>query len=166
MIPLDQLTFWHWFALGAVLMILEVFVPGVVFLWLGVAAAITGIVFWTLPDLTLEMQLIVFAVLSVISVIAGRVFAGSREKSGDKPNLDQPGAQHVGAIYMLEETTLNGHGKVRIGDSLWSVELRPVGMELPKGGLVRVEDVEGATLIVESASDTAGWKSEVETDPA
>lgn len=164
MVPFEQLTFWHWFAVGAVLMILEIFVPGVVFLWLGVAAAITGIVFWTLPDLTLEMQLIIFAVLSVIAVILGRSVVKSRERPSDKPNLNQRGAQHVGAIYMLEEATLNGHGKVRIGDSLWSVELRPVGTELPKGGLVRVEDVDGATLIVESASDTA-WKSDVETDP-
>lgn len=165
MIPLDQVTFWHWFALGAVLMILEIFVPGVVFLWIGVAAAITGIAFWTLPGLTLEMQLVIFAVLAVITVFVGRAFVGAREKPSDKPNLNQRGAQHVGAIYLLEDATLNGHGKVRIGDSLWSVELRPPGTELPKGGLVRVEDVEGATLIVESAADAAGWKSDVETDP-
>ena len=164
MIPFDQLTFWHWFAVGAVLMILEIFVPGVVFLWLGLSAVVTGIVFWTLPGLTFETQLILFAVLSVVSVIAGRAVVGSREKPSDQPNLNQRGMQHIGAIYVLEDDTVNGHGKVRVGDSLWSVELRPVGAELPKGALVRVEDVEGATFIVESASDTA-WKSGVETDP-
>ena len=29
------LTFWHWLALGALLLLLEVFTPGFVFIWLG-----------------------------------------------------------------------------------------------------------------------------------
>ena len=43
MIPiLGAVEFWHWWALGGVLLIVEALVPGFVFLWLGVAASLVG----------------------------------------------------------------------------------------------------------------------------
>ena len=35
-------TFWHWLVLGGLLLLLEVFTPGFVFMWLALAAAVTG----------------------------------------------------------------------------------------------------------------------------
>ena len=39
-------TFWHWFALGGGLLLLEMLTPGVVFLWLALAAGLTGALLW------------------------------------------------------------------------------------------------------------------------
>ena len=44
--PAMTLTFWHWLALGALLLLLEVVTPGFVFIWLAVAAGLTGVVLW------------------------------------------------------------------------------------------------------------------------
>ena len=46
-------TFWHWFALGGGLLLLEMLTPGVVFLWLALAAGIAGALLWLAPGLTL-----------------------------------------------------------------------------------------------------------------
>ena len=37
------LTYWHWLIAGVVMLGLEMFLPGAVFLWLGVAACATGL---------------------------------------------------------------------------------------------------------------------------
>lgn len=158
---LKSLAFWHWLALGAVLMILEVMAPGVIFLWLGVAAMLTGALLWAVPNLPVEIQFIVFAVLSVVSVIIGRLIVGSRARESDHPELNQRGQQHVGAMYMLEDATVNGHGKVRVDDSLWAVEVGEGEKELPKGELVQVLDVKGSTLIIRSATDTT-WREGID----
>lgn len=158
---LKSLAFWHWLALGAVLMILEVVAPGVVFLWLGVAAMLTGGLLWYVPNLPVETQFIVFAVLSVILVIAGRLVVGSRARESDHPDLNKRGHQHVGAMYMLEGDTVNGHGKVRVDDSVWSVEVERGGSDMPGGDLVQVVDVKGGTLIIRSATDTT-WREGID----
>ena len=38
----ESISFWHWLAFGVAVMLVEVLVPGVIFLWLGIAAVITG----------------------------------------------------------------------------------------------------------------------------
>ena len=40
---LQLAEYWHWWVLGVVLVILEVFSPGVFFLWLGIAAGLVAI---------------------------------------------------------------------------------------------------------------------------
>jgi len=39
---LEQLTYWHWFILAALLIILEVFAPGAFMLWIGIAAGVVA----------------------------------------------------------------------------------------------------------------------------
>lgn len=160
MVWLETVTFWHWLALGAALTILEIVLPGMFLLWLGAAGFLTGGLLWLLPKLTIETQLIFFAVLSVLSVLVGRVVQrGSREEESDQPLLNQRGEQYVGGIYVLEDDMANGHGKVSIGDTVWSVEMTAdepgLPAAMPKGAFVKVIGVEGATLIVEPGSDWA-----------
>ena len=50
MIPLlGPVEYWHWWALGGALAIIEAFVPGFVFLWLGIAAGLVGSLLWVWP---------------------------------------------------------------------------------------------------------------------
>jgi len=151
--PLDHLVFWHWFALGALLLILEVLAPGVIFLWLGIAAIAVGAILFLVPGFTWEVQLIVFAVVAVVTTIGGRRIAATREQPSDEPNLNRRAERYIGHTYVLEDTTLNGRGKIGIGDTLWSAFVEPPGTDLMRGARVTVIDVDGATLIVESAGD-------------
>ena len=67
---LEQLEFWHWWIFATVLIIVEVFAPGAIFMWMGVAAGVVGFGLLLLPDTGWEIQFLVFAVLSVGSVPA------------------------------------------------------------------------------------------------
>jgi len=59
---LQHLTYWHWFILAAILIILEVFAPGAFMLWIGIAAGVVGAVLYFVPTLTWEYQFILFSI--------------------------------------------------------------------------------------------------------
>ena len=66
-----HLLYWHWFAVAAVLGTIEILAPGIFFLWLAVAALVTGLLVAVLTDMPLNAQLLVFVGISLISVFFG-----------------------------------------------------------------------------------------------
>ena len=70
---LDQVVFWHWWILAGLLLILELTSPAFFFLWIAIAAAAVGLLLLVFPSLALELQLVLFGVLSVVAVIAWRL---------------------------------------------------------------------------------------------
>lgn len=62
---------WHWWVLGALLLLLELLAPGVLFVWLALAAFTLGLVVFVLP-LPVALQLLLFAALSVAAFLIGR----------------------------------------------------------------------------------------------
>jgi inner membrane protein len=145
----DGLVEWHWLALGAVLAIVEIIAPGVFFLWLGVAAIATGLVLLVLPGLPWTVQILLFAALSVVAVYAGRRFFSGQGSASDHPGLNRRGDRYVGQIFTLEEATVDGRGRLRVGDGWW--RMTTTGGDLPAGVRVRVVAVEGTTLKVQAA---------------
>ncbi|MQA67087.1 MAG: NfeD family protein [Alphaproteobacteria bacterium] len=141
--------FWYWLAGGVLLMIAEVFVPGVTLLWLGVAATITGLVLIFLPDLALEFQGLIFAVLAVVSVVVGRmVYRADNNTPTDHPTLNRRAEQYVGQVYRLNAEPVDGRASVHIGDTVWNVVLRG-DAAAHSGDHVRVVGADGAVLVVE-----------------
>jgi len=140
---------WNWVVLGLVLMILEVAAPGIFFLWFGIAALIVGalsILFGQALGLGWQVQVVLFLVLSVIAVFIGRKLIGATDAASDEPLLNRRAEQLVGQVVTLEEATVNGRGRARIGDSLWRV----TGPDLAAGTRVRITDVDHGILIVEA----------------
>ena len=107
-----------WLSIGIVMCIAEMIVPGVFLLWLGIAALLTGMVVFILP-IPLAAQLLLFAVLSVASVYAGRRWSGSLEIPSDDPLLNDRLARLVGEPVVVEEAIVGGRGRVRVGDGVW-----------------------------------------------
>ena len=145
-----EIVYWHWLAVGALLIAVEVVVPGVLFLWLGIAAGLTGLLVLVFPGSGWEVHLLVFAVLSVASVYLGRRAFGRSEGSTDHPTLNKRGRRHIGHTFTLESRTVDGRGRMRVGDSSWSVVVDGTG-DLAAGTRVRVTGVDGATLRIASA---------------
>lgn len=141
---LEQVVFWHWWIVAGLLLILELILPSFFFLWLGIAAAVTGFVLLVLPSMSLEWQLVLFAVASVIAILAWRKVRETRPVQSDQPNLNRRGRQYVGRTFTLEKPIENGVGKVVVDDSTWRVK----GPDLPAGTHVRVTDVDGVIFIV------------------
>lgn len=144
---LNDITFWHWLIIGVLLVVLEIFAPGVVFLWIGVAALATGIVAWVFPDLALQWQVIFFAVLSVVSVLGGRAYLKRRPVPTDHPTLNRRGEQYVGRRFTLDAPIVGGYGKIHVDDSTWKVS----GEDMAEGTTVLVTGVDGTVLKVEAA---------------
>ncbi|NOT73144.1 MAG: NfeD family protein [Hyphomicrobium sp.] len=135
-----------WFAAAVVLFVLETIVPGVHFLWFGVAAAMTGAVALAAP-MAWQVQFIVFSVLSVITVFLMRRSGYGTNAKTDEPQLNVRGAQYIGRQVVVEEAIRNGRGKVRVGDTIWAAE----GEDAHKGDKVEVTGVNGTVLVVTNA---------------
>ena len=142
---LDQITYWHWWIAGVVLVIVEALLPGVVFLWMGIAAGVTGFILFFWPGIEWQAQVMIFAGLSVISVVAGRMWLRSRPTETEDPNLNRRGLQYVGRVFVLEQEISAGIGKIRVDDTMWRVS----GADLAAGRRVRVTGIDGATFLVE-----------------
>jgi len=142
---INNIAFWHWWILAGILLILELTVPMYFFLWLGMAAAATGLVMMVFPGMELETQLILFAVLSLVAVVAWRRYREISVPASDQPNLNRRGRQYVGREFTLNQPINNGIGKVMVDDSTWQVK----GPDLPAGTKIRVRDVDGVVFIVE-----------------
>ena len=146
---LETLAYWDWFIAGLVLVILEIFAPGAVFLWLGIAAGVVGAVVFFAPYLDWKFQFTLFAVLSVVSIVVSRRYLKRRPLETDHPNLNRRGAQYVGRDLILDAALSGGRGRLRVDDTTWRVE----GPDLPAGAKVRVTAVDGATLKIEANPD-------------
>ena len=109
---------WNWLILALVLFTLETVVPGVHFLWFGVAAVIVGGLAMA-TGMAWQYQFIVFGVISVLTVFFVRRYARSDMSASDLPDLNVRGQQYIGRSLVVEQAIQNGRGKVRVGDTLW-----------------------------------------------
>src|SRR5690606_24903688 len=73
---------WTWMIVGVLLLAAEIALPGNVLVWFGVAALLVGVLA-LLTDLAWQVELVVFAVLSVVLVLAGRRYFRRSDKSED-----------------------------------------------------------------------------------
>jgi len=148
MFPLiTSLGFWNWFILGLLLFILETIVPGVHFLWFGLAAVVVGVL-TAATDVAWQWQLIAFGVISVLTVFWVRRFYRAEVLQSDQPDLNVRANQYVGRSLVVEQAIQNGRGKVRVGDTLWTAE----GPDSPAGARVTVKEAKGTVLVVERAA--------------
>ncbi len=136
---------WAWIILGIVLIGLELLAPGVFFIWLGLAAIVTGLVDAAL-GLSWQVAALVFAGLSIAAVVLGRTLMRPSPQQDTQANqLNQRGQSLVGKVFTLETPIKDGEGRIRVGDSSWRV----TGADRFAGAKVRVVRVEGATLVVD-----------------
>ena len=68
----QEASYWHWWVLAVVLIILEVISPAIFFLWMGIAAGVVGLLVLIVPGMAWELQVVLFSAFSVASVVLGR----------------------------------------------------------------------------------------------
>jgi len=144
---LSSLGVWNWFILAVLLFILETIVPGVHFLWFGLAAVVVGGIALA-TGIVWQWQMIAFGVISVLTVFWVRRIYRAGVAHTDQPDLNVRANQYVGRSLVVEQAILNGRGKVRVGDTLWTAE----GPDSPAGARVTVKEAKGNVLVVERAA--------------
>ncbi len=142
---LERLEFWHWWVLAAGLIAFEVIVPSTFFLWSGVAAVVVGLVLLAASDIGWQLQVLLFALLSVINVVAWRYYAKARPGRSDDPQLNRRAERYIGRQFTLEEPIVNGRGSINADGIIWKIE----GKNFDAGIRVKIVGVDGVILKVE-----------------
>ena len=146
---LGSMTSWHWFALGAALLILEIVTPTFYMLWLGIAAVVTGLVMLVAPSLHWTWAITIFGVMSVISTILWQAFfANHRSQDAVRDlSLNQRTGRYVGRRAVVAESFRNGRGPILLDDTRWQAVCEGGG-ELEPGSSVEITGADGAILRV------------------
>ncbi len=139
---IQQVDYWHWWILAGILLLIEVLAPSFFFLWLAIAAAVTGLILLGVPELDWQYQLMIFSGLSVVSIALFRRYQRQHPATTDQPALNRRGEQYIGRTFTLEQPIVNRAGKLRVDDSTWRI----TGDDLPAGTRVTVTGVDGVVL--------------------
>lgn len=143
-----DVSFWHWFAFGLALLGIEIIVPTTLFIFPAISAALVGGVVMLAPEMDWRYQILLFAVLAVVSSIAWRMVHRNKPIETDHPNLNDRTSQYIGRQVTLTEPLQNGRGRVQLDDSHWQAKTGS-GETLEAGVTVKIVGADSATLIVE-----------------
>ena len=145
---LEEIVFWNWWVFALVLIIVEVLVAGTFFLWMGISAALVGLVLFLFPGLGWEMQLSLFAIFSVVSIILSRIWVASHARAGAPSTLNRRGSQYIGREFTLTDPIVNGIGRLNVDDTIWRIS----GPDMESGAQIIVDGMDGTILQVKLAS--------------
>jgi len=143
---INDIIYWHWLILAVALIILEILMPGAYFLWMGISAAAVGGAMFIFTEMPFLTQILIFAVLSVITVVIYKTHQKKNPIVTDEPALNRRGEQYIGRTVILTEAIVNGAGKTKVDDSTWKV----TGADMEMGVTVRVVAVDGTIFKVEA----------------
>lgn len=140
-----EFVFWYWWVLAVAFLGLEIVITGFFFLWLALSAFVVGGLLFMFPALSFDMQLLLFSLLAIGSVVAWRRYGAQKLSASDHPLLNRRGEQYLGRTFNLHAAIENGQGKIKVDDSIWKVH----GEDCPAGSKVKIVAVKGTVFEVE-----------------
>ncbi len=140
-----------WFLFGALLLIIELLAPGIVFLFFGAGAWLTAIVTF-FGDLSVEGQLLLFSSTSVLSLVSLRKMVRQKLFAASQSSNEALDDEFIDHRALAEgDFDSNGNGKVAFRGSSWKAR---ADAPVQDGQEVRIVRKESITLYVEPvASD-------------
>lgn len=138
-----------WFVVGLVMVLLEFAVPGVIIVFFGIGAWIVTILayFNILP--TLESQLLIFCISSIVLLIALRKWIRNKFTGhiSDIQNPDENLDEFTGKPVKVLSDVLPGQssGRVEFKGATWSAVS---DVPIKEGETATIEKVDGLTLII------------------
>lgn len=142
---------WFWWALGAILIALEIASTTTYLLWPGIAAFLVGLLELFDPALDGRLAAFLFAVLSVAATLAWKRWGLGRLTPADEEGtLNRRGAQYHGRVGLAAEDFTGHRGAVLIDDTRWSA-LAVDGSDPKKDTRLVVTGSDGTLLEVRMA---------------
>ena len=136
-----EILWWHWAILAGALIVVEMLGAGGFLMGIAVSGLLLALL-TALTPMGWALQIMVFAVLAaVLSFVYIKRFRSFNEQT-DRPELNNRLAQLVGSRGEVVAVGA-AHPKVKIGDSLWSVE---IGCEVAVGDKIEVTAVVNGVL--------------------
>ena len=132
---------WHWWVIGTLIMVFNVFSKTKILIMLGLTAIIIGFILTVEPLFPVKHQLGVYIAVSSLMILSS--FYLFPKGAPDKLN-EGPGKEFIGNVYELDVPMFEGNGTLNIDGTIWNIE----GRDLPKGTKVKVVSCRGETLLV------------------
>jgi len=136
---------WLWAIGGVLLLIAEIIAPGFFLIFVGVAAILTGL-FTLLFGLGLGLQLALFAVYAIVTVMIGKRWYGEPDPGDQYHAINEPAKRLIGRTVTAVSDIDEHNGRVRVGDSEWNARGGPAAA----GTRVRITGIDGNCLTVEA----------------
>ncbi len=136
---------YHWLALAALLIAIEMIMPTQYLIWPGIAAGVIGILTFAI-DLPVVVEIGLFAALSAALVAASHYYLPKPSPS-TSTTLNQRTDQMVGRLAIVAVDFQNGQGAVTVGDTRWSAQAVDNG-DYPVGTQVEIVAAESTLLRV------------------
>jgi membrane protein implicated in regulation of membrane protease activity len=134
-----------WLIAGVLLAIAELFTLDFVLIMIAAgafAAAVAGLASAPIP-----LQVVVFAAVSALGLVAVRPAIKRRLHRGADPAVMGIEALEGTEATVIEQVS-DGRGMVKIGGELWQARPYDVAQVIDAGTMVRVVEVRGATALV------------------
>jgi len=138
-------VFWYWWVIALVLLVLEILTPGYFFMWMAASGFLTGAIVLLIPATSMNMQVLIFSVLSVVAIIVWKFYGKRHPTESDQPLLNKRGVQYIGRVFNLYQPIKNGEGKIKVDDSIWKVH----GEDCDINSRVKVIAIRGTVFDVE-----------------
>ncbi len=147
---IDQMSYWHWFAFGSILLIVEIITPTFYFMWPGIAAVTVGVLKLLMPDLSWQVAISVFGVMSVVSTVVWTMFYRRGKANDAASTLNRRTLNYTGRRAVVAEGFRSGRGPVLLDDTRWQA-ISDDGSDLAPGSSVEITGSDGAILRVKAA---------------
>ena len=141
-----NLLWWHWVVFGIFLITTEIFIGTFFMLGLGLAAMIVGVID-NLFGIGLEMELAIWMILSLISILIW--FKYLKDDSVDYSGQSNYSLETEGTIE--EAIIANGRGKVKfdspvLGNTVWHATAKEA---IALGSRIKIVEIKGQLIEVE-----------------
>ena len=136
-----------WLLGGIIGILLELLLPGLIVLFFGCGAVLTGLVAWIFPSLMLNGQLIVFTISSVALLLIFRRMLKNKffHKNNTPEPIEEIDTEFIGKTAKALSTFEQGRGKVEFKGTSWEAISQD---SIQEGDLVIINARESITLTV------------------
>ena len=143
---MESSMWWIWVVAGILLIALEIFTPGFILMWFGIAAIVTALPVYL--GASTEIIVVTYAVtVLVLTILVRKITIGLMSKHYESQHTNVDSLVNSTAIVTEDVDSMTGTGKVRAGKEIWSATTE--GHAIPRNTRVRILNVHGVNLVVE-----------------
>ena len=139
-----------WLLLAAIFIVTEIISLGLTTIWLAGGAFVAALA--ALAGANVLVQVILFAVVSVVLVVATRPIAKKYlDSKTEKTNAEALIGQS--AMVLDEVNNLLETGRAKINGMEWTARSKEDSVTIPAGNVAKIVDIQGVKLILEKSLD-------------
>ncbi len=144
---IEGLSPWWWVAFGITLGAIEMATMSFFLIWPGIAAVLMAVVIWAIPSMPGEVEVAIFATLSVVMTYLGRAYFLSKSGEPTPNGLNERSNRMIGMQGKVLSFA-NGEGRVEIEGIPWVAKWESGTSS--EGSIVTVSQTRGTVLMVKA----------------